>query len=119
MTIEKPKNTVAAELGRRGGEARAANLSREQRVDIAKLGGMAALAKKRDRPPVHEVIKMMLAAVERTGKRHTFYMVDGFARFCEVGSSFDSLWMMMPENCVGTYGPGAQFTDILSDVLST
>lgn len=116
--MAEPKNQAAAQLGSMGGAARAGSLSSEQRSDIARLGGMAALAKKRDRPAVHEVVKLMLAAIERTQKRHTLYMVDGFARFCETGSSFDTLWMMIPENCVGNYEPGAQFTDVLNDVLA-
>ena len=113
------KNKAAAQLGSSGGRARATNLSAEQRSEIGRLGAMAAVAKKNDRPPIHAVIKMMLASISNTGKPHTFYMVDGFARYCESGSAFDRLWMLLPENCVGTYHVGAQFTDILSDVLAT
>jgi hypothetical protein len=39
--VEDGKNPIAAEIGRKGGEARAANLSKRKRAEIAKKGARA------------------------------------------------------------------------------
>jgi len=101
-----------------GGLARAAKLSGEERSDIARRAADAKWQKEKNRPAWHAVVKMMLAAIEHTGKPHTLYIVDSHAKFCEAGSSFERIWSLDGDTVVGTYATGAQFTDVLMDMLA-
>lgn len=46
--VDDGKNEAAADLGQRGGKARAASLSKEERAKIAHAGAKARWAKKAD-----------------------------------------------------------------------
>jgi len=121
---EHQKNPAAVELGRRGGlkggPARAASLSAERRSEIGRRGIEARWQRDRDRPAIHSVVKSMQIAILAHRKPHVLFLERGNARFVAADDSLAERWRAMtPECVVGTYGPGATFTDIMSDVLAT
>ena len=112
---EKKKALSMQQLG---GFARAAKLTSEERSVIARRAADAKWQKEKNRPEWHTVVKIMLAAIEQTGKPHTLFVVDGNAKFCEVGTSFEKIWSLDKDTVVGTYGAGAKFSDVLMDMLT-
>ena len=110
------KNPAAAALGRLGGLARAATLSEERRSEIARQGGQR---KAELRPKTHEVVTKMLEAIATTQKKHVLFVERGVCKFAEADTPIADLWMVEADTCVGTYGVGAKFTDVLNDYLAT
>lgn len=110
-------------MGRMGGKARMSRLSEEERSALGTSGVNARWDKERaeraKRPPVHEVVKKMIERIVESGKAHTLFVEKGYARFCESGSEYEQLWMTKSDTCVGTYGVGVSFSDVLVDVMAT
>lgn len=118
------KNPAAQELGRRGGEARAEKLSEDERSAIAKLGAQAMWEKERKRragePTLYEVVKRMLAEIEKTGKAHSLFVEDRKGRFCPTDSDMCKLWRSTKPECwVGNYSPGTTYTEVINDFVAT
>jgi len=117
------KNPDAAALGRLGGRASMAKLSEPERTALATNLANSRWEKHRreqsTRPKIHEVVKKMLEAVATTNKDHVLFVERGVAKFAEAGTPIAELWMIEADTCVGTYGIGAKFTDVLTDYLAT
>ena len=120
MIPEQQKNPAAQELGRRGGIGRAQRLSAAERSEISSMGGKARWERDKDRPAIHAVVKSMMIAILAHGKPHVLFVEREQARFVAHDDPLATRWQAMtPECVVGTYGRGATFGDILSDVLAT
>lgn len=122
------KNPAAVELGRRGGlkggPARAEMLSDEERSAIAALGGRAKWERERERrigrPSVAQCVKLMMAAIVKSGGRqHTLFIKGDEARYCETGSDICNLWNRnSPDEWVGNFGPEHTMTEIMTEAMT-
>jgi len=100
-----------------GGLARAKKLSDTKRSEIARMGGRAKWDKNHERPPLHRVVRHMLDTLDRNGGTYSLFLDRaGNVKYTEANSNFEKLWLLN-DRLVGTYAPGAKFSDVLTDIM--
>lgn len=141
MTKARVNRAYARQGGLIGGRSRMAQLTREERRSLSRAGALARWARneqhQKPEPPA-VAISQMLKAIEKTGRKHLLF-VQGDQTWC---ADYDDperahqknirTWLSRADSdptddavpahekiwLIGTYQPGSQMTQVMSDLLA-
>jgi hypothetical protein len=122
MMAVRAKDPAAVALGSRGGKkgghARAAKLTSEERSAISRSGALARWHSALMSRP-HNVVRAMLQKIAETSHPQVLIYDDGTAYFVEEGTPKAAEYRDYAKaGVVGVYGPGATFSEAMADLLT-
>ena len=115
MMAEPNRHAVAGRRGGlKGGKSRMADMTAAERSEFGRRAATMRWDAYRKSEASHHVVRQMIEKIVTTGQAQRLYVRGKISWFAECGHMEESRWMAW---CVGTYGIGCSFTDIINDVV--